>query len=128
MSTTSTTTPSESRGDGIPRDPGAYSPSTHFGQQYSDAGTDRKRHLDGDIINGCIRHGTIRKVDASTRWFRETFDGVTYRLVVDVDMREVITGYPIGVNTEVAGQSPRWTSTQIEDIQHFIRTDPRQDT
>lgn len=123
MSTTRT--PEVVDGVEIPRRPAAYHPSIHFGQQAKDAGSDRRRHLDGDIIDGCIERGEIRRADTSTWFFRETFDGVTYRLVVDVLEREVITGYPISVNTDVAHSSPRWTHQQIEDVQHFIVTDPR---
>lgn len=111
--------------EAIPRRPAAYRPSIHFGQQASDAGTDRKRHLSGDIINGCIQHGTLTQHDHTTVYFRETFGGITYRLVVNTREREVITGYPISINTEVAHQSPRWTSEEVEDVLHFIQTDPR---
>jgi len=111
----------------VPRTPSAYRPSIHFGERARDLATDRNRHLDGDIIDGCIERGSVRKVDASTRWLRETFGGVTYRLVVDVADREVITGYPISINTEAARASGRWSPQEIEDIREFIATDPRTD-
>jgi len=126
---TDSSPPSASGGGGaeLPRDPSAYRPSIHFGQQATDAGTDRPRHLDGDIIDGCIERGDATKVNAGVYHLRETFAGVTYRLVVDVDDREVVTGYPISVNTEAARRSDRWTSTEIDEIRHFIATDPRTD-
>jgi hypothetical protein len=111
----------------VPRDPSAFRPSIHFGERAGDRYTERKRHLDGEIIDGCIERGDVRKVDATTRWLRETFAGVTYRLVVNVEKREVVTGYPIGINTEAARDSGRWTSQEIEDIREFIATDPRAD-
>ncbi|MFC4549398.1 MULTISPECIES: hypothetical protein [Halorussus] len=113
----------------VPREPSAFHPSIHFGQQTTDAGTDRKRHLDGEIIDGCIERGDRRKRTDSIYWLRETFDAVTYRLVVNIDDNEVITGYPIGIDPNAAKQlGSRWTDDQVEDILHFIRTDPRTET
>ncbi|WP_135807345.1 hypothetical protein [Halorussus marinus] len=111
----------------VPRDPSAFRPSKHFASKVKDLGTDRNRHLDGEIINGCIEHGSRRKVDSGVYHLRETFGGATYRLVVDVDDREVVTGYPISINTDAAKRSGRWSTDQIEDIRHFIKTDPRPD-
>jgi len=124
----STDTSSSQASEPVPRDPSAFRPSPHFGTKVKDLGTDRNRHLDGDIINGCIKHGERRKVGAGLYHLRETFDAATYRLVVDVDDREVITGYPISINSEAARQvDSRWSHDQVEDILHFIRTDPRPD-
>ena len=120
--------PTDSKSDPVPRDPSAFRPAIHFGQQKTDAGTDRNRHLDGEIINGCIERGDRRKVDTDVYWLKETFDAVTYRLVVDLAEREVITGYPIGIDPNAAKKpGTRWTHEQVEDILHFIRTDPRPD-
>jgi len=113
--------------DVLPRDPSAYRPSTHFGQRFRDRYDDRDRHLDGEIVDGCIEHGDAKKVNAGIYHLRETFGGATYRLVVDVDDREVVTGYPVSINTEHARRSGRWTSQEIEDIREFIASDPRPD-
>lgn len=112
----------------LPRDPSAYRPSVHFGERFHDRYEDDRppRHLDGDIVSGCIEHGDVT-IPAEERYvhFRETFGGVTYRLVVEREEQAVVTGYPIGINTEAAAASGRWTSEQIDDIHEFIATDPR---
>ncbi|WP_058997823.1 hypothetical protein [Haloarcula sp. CBA1127] len=115
--------------DNCPREPSAYRPSLHFPERFHDRYEDDRppRHLDGEIVAGCITDGTANHDSGSSKivWFRETFGGVTYRLVVDVDEREVVTGYPISINTKAARRSGRWTATQVEDIREFIATDPR---
>ena len=113
--------------DTVPRDPTTYRPAIHFGERFYDKYDSRKRHLDGDIVEGCIRRGEPTKVGRDEYHVRETFGGVTFRLVVDVDDREVITGYPISVNTDAAQESGRWSSRQIDEIREFIANDPRQD-
>jgi len=112
-----------------PRESSAYRPSTHFPIRFHDRYEDERppRHLDDEIVRGCIEDGAAREADPGTVWFRETFGGATYRLVIDIEMREVVTGYPISINTEAAQRSGRWTSQQIEDIREFIATDPRSD-
>jgi hypothetical protein len=113
-----------------PRDPSAYRPGIHFGERFHDRYEDDRppRHLDGEIVDGCIEEGEVTEADSGLLWFRETFGGVTYRLVVNREDREVITGYPVSINTEHARQSGRWTSQQIADIREFIATDPRDTT
>ncbi|MDS0280277.1 hypothetical protein NDI85_21060 [Halomicroarcula sp. S1AR25-4] len=115
--------------DNPPREPSAYRPTFHFTQRFHDRYEDDRppRHLDDEIVATCITDGAVTKADPGTVWFRATFGGVTYRLVVDVDVGEVVTGYPISINTEAARDSGRWTSEQIEDIREFIATDPRSD-
>lgn len=123
-----TTTTSETVDDPVPRDPSAFRPSIHFGGRQKDLGTNRNRHLDGDIINGCITDGDRDQRTDSVYWLRQTFDAATYRLVVDVDEMEVITGYPTDIDTETAAKpGSRWTDKQVEDIRHFIESDPRTD-
>lgn len=113
----------------VPRDPSAYRPSTHFPIRFHDRYEDDRppRHLDGEIVDGCIERGETQRHSNDIVWFRETFGGASYRLVVDVGDREVITGYPVSINTDHARRSGRWTSKQIEDIREFIATDPRRD-
>lgn len=115
--------------DDYPREPSAYRPSLHFPERFHDRYEDDRppRHLDAEIVDGCIADGEVNHEPPSSTiiWFRETFGGVTYRLVIDVDEREVVTGYPISISIEAARDSGRWTSTQIEDIREFIATDPR---
>ncbi|MFC6825701.1 hypothetical protein [Halopelagius fulvigenes] len=108
-----------------PREPSAYRPGIHFGERFGDRYSDRKRHLDGEIINGCIENGVVTKQGRDLWWLRETFGGVTYRLVIDTEEREVVTGYPVSINTDAARESGRWSAQQIEEIRHFIATDPR---
>ncbi|MDS0284719.1 hypothetical protein [Haloarcula onubensis] len=112
-----------------PREPSAYRPTNHFGERFNDRYDDDRppRHLDGDIVSGCIEDGAATSQGGGTVWFRETFAGATYRLVVNVDEGTVLTGYPISINTVAARNSGRWTSDQIEDIRKFIATDPRSD-
>jgi hypothetical protein len=113
--------------DSPPREPSAYHPTNHFGDTLRDReGDDRPpRHLDGEIINGCISDGTARKVNAGVHHFTATFGGVEYTLAIDTDGREVITGYPSALDEAAARESARWSSQQIEDIREFIETDPR---
>ena len=113
----------------LPREPSAYRPSLHFPERFRDRYEDDRppRHLDDEIVRGCIEVGSVTEADPGIAWFRETFGGVTYRLVVDTDDREVITGYPISINTEAAQRSGRWSTTQIADIREFIASDPRPD-
>ena len=114
----------------MPREPSAFRPSLHFPERFHDCYEDDRppRHLDDEIVRGCIENGEVTDADPDIYWYRETFDGVTYRLVVNDSKREVITGYPISINTEVAESSGRWTPEQIEDVRRFIKTDPRQDS
>ena len=104
----------------VPREPSAYRPTVHFAQQAKNSGTDHNRHLDGEIIDGCITRGKQTQVAPGIYWFRETFDAVTYRLVIDTDEREVVTGYPIGIDPATARRG-RWSDDQIEDILAFLR-------
>ncbi|MDF9748386.1 hypothetical protein [Natrinema salsiterrestre] len=110
-----------------PREPSAYRPSLHFPERFNDRYEDDRppRHLDDEIVRRCIEAGSVTEADPGTVWLRETFGGVTYRLVVDVGDREVITGYPISINTTAARRSGRWSTQQIADIREFIATDPR---
>lgn len=112
----------------VPREPSAYHPTNHFGDTVRDRVSDDRppRHLDGDIIDGCITHGTVRKVNAGVHHFTATFGGVEYTLAIDTDDREVITGYPSAINKHEARESARWSAQQIEDIREFIDTDPRE--
>ena len=109
--------------DSVPRDPASYRPGIHFGERFHDKYDEHNRHLDGEIVSGCIEHGASKKVNADVFHLRETFGGVTYRLVVNVAKGEVITGYPISINTHTARDSGRWTRQQIEDILAFLRDD-----
>ena len=110
-----------------PREPSAYRPSFHFPERFHDRYEDDRppRHLDDKIVRGCIGDGEMRTPPGSTKaLFRETFGGVDYRLVIDLEDREVVTGYPVEIHTHEARESGRWTQQQIEDIRRFIRTDP----
>jgi len=113
----------------VPREPSAFRPSLHFPERFHDRYEDDRppRHLDDEIVRGCIEDGEVTEADPGIIWFRETFGAVTYRLVVNESEREVLTGYPISINTEAARTSGRWSEDQIEDIRRFIATDPRQD-
>jgi len=115
--------------DSVPREPSAFRPSNHFAERFKGRNYDDRppRHLDGEIINGCISRGTTTRQGSGIVWFRETFAGVTYRLVANVDKGVVVTGYPISVNTKHARESGRWSAEQIDDIREFIATDPRTD-
>jgi len=113
--------------DIVPREPSAYTPSMHFSERFHDRYEDDRppRHLDDEIVRGCIERGDARKINAEKWWLEETFGGVTYRLVVTVPDMDVITGYPIQCDRDVAWASGRWSSQQLDDIEAFIATDPR---
>ena len=116
--------------DAPPRDPEAYRPGIHFGARFHDRYEDDRppRHLDGEIVSGCIQDGTLvdRDDDPNVVWFEQEFGGVRYRLVANVSKRRVLTAYPVALNWTTAKDSGRWTPTQLEDIEEFIATDPRQ--
>ncbi|MDQ2052856.1 hypothetical protein RBH26_20655 [Natronolimnohabitans sp. A-GB9] len=103
-----------------PREPSVYRPTVHFHERLKDKYDEYNRHIDGEIIEGCIRNGDAERVGPDIYHFRATFGGVTYRLVVNTDRSVVITGHPISINTEVARDSGRWSTDQIEDIREFI--------
>jgi hypothetical protein len=111
----------------VPRDPGAYRPSLHFPERFHDRYEDDRppRHLDDEIVRTCIEDGEVTQPAADTLLYRHEFGGVDYRLVVNPQKEEVVTGYPVEIDTDVAEASGRWSPDQIDDIQEFIRTDPR---
>jgi len=111
----------------FPREPSAFRPSLHFPERFNDRYEDDRppRHLDDEIVRGCIEDGSPKKVNRGIYHLHETFGGIIYRLVVDVDDQEVITGYPVEVDSVAARESGRWSSQQIADIREFIATDPR---
>jgi len=113
----------------VPREPSAYRPTIHFHERFHDRYDDDRppRHLDGKIVDGCITRGEAIQKDGCTYELRETFGGVTYIIVVNAAKGKVVSGYPVGINTEVAEASGRWSSDEIDDILEFIRTDPRHD-
>jgi hypothetical protein len=117
--------------DDLPRDPSAWRPSIHFGARFDDRYEDRRppRHLDGEIVAGCIERGDVVEgdPDPDVVWLEETFGGVRYRLVVNRADGEVITGYPVHVDETVAADAPRWTPDELADLREFITTDPRND-
>ncbi len=104
----------------IPRDPSHYRPSHHFAERFRDRFDEHNRHLDGEIVRRCIEQGEARPQSGGRVCLRETVGGVTYRLVVSPPEELVVTGYPLGINTEAARASGRWSTQQIEDIREFI--------
>ena len=114
----------------VPREPSAYRPSIHFPERFHDRYEDERppRHLDDEIVRGCIEDGEMRRpAGSSVVLFRERFGGVDYRLVASLAKQEVVTGYPVEIHTDEARESGRWTKQQIEDIRRFIATDPSSD-
>jgi hypothetical protein len=110
----------------VPRDPEAYRPSLHFPERFHDRYEDDRppRHLDDEIVDTCITEGDLRRPEPDIALFRHDFGGVDYRLVATLDDNEVVTGYPVEIDTKAAEQSGRWTPDQIDDIEMFIRTNP----
>lgn len=110
----------------LPRDPAAWRPSNHFVERFKDLYTDEPpRHLDGDIIEGCIREGAV--VDPETQngvyFLDHEVAGVTFRLVVAERKGLVLTGYPVGIDDAVAESAPRWTSDDLRDIRAHVEAD-----
>jgi len=103
-----------------PREPSAYRPTVHFQERLRDAYDEYNRHLDGEIIERCIRQGDVKRTGRDIYHFRETVAGVTYRLVVNVRKDVVVTAHPVGINTEAARESGRWSASQIADIREFL--------
>jgi hypothetical protein len=112
----------------LPRDPSAYRPGIHFTARFHDRYEDDRppRHLDEEIVRTCIEEGAARSGDGNAVWLRDTFGGVDYRIVVNPDTKQLVTGYPVAIDREEAWLSGRWTTPQLNDIEEFIATDPRQ--
>lgn len=104
----------------VAREPSAYRPSIHFGERVKDNYDDYNRHLDGEIIDGCIREGDVTRESAAICHLEYEFGGVGYRLVVNVLKGEIVTGHPLWIYTETARDSGRWSSQQIADICEFL--------
>lgn len=112
----------------VSRTPSDYTPSLHFAQRFKGFHDDHPRHLDGEIVNQTIQNGQVQKDKKDVYFLRETFSGVTYRIVVNIELMEVITGYPIGLNEKVAGKSGRWTAQEIRDVKNHISEQDRKRT
>lgn len=115
----------------VPRQPIAYTPTVHFGEKFDDKYDEHDRYLDDDVVRECIENGDTyarsELVDdgdfdpeAGPLYFRATVEAVTFRLVIDVDDREVITGFPIGVDTDRALDSGRWSRSDVDGIREFL--------
>lgn len=117
-------TASDNRGPDVPRDPSFYSPTLHFGERFKDIYDEFNRHLDGEIVNTCITEGTAQRVGPEKVTLRSTIAGVTYRLVVNPSTGDVLSGYPISINTRYAQETGRWSEAQIDDILEFLRNTP----
>lgn len=109
-------------GEEPPRDPSAYCPSLHFA---NDVVPQERRHIDGEVIDTCIEEGKVLSQPDGRVYYRATLAGITYRLVASPAKREVITAYPIGINTEVALESGRWSSSDVEDVRQHISEESR---
>lgn len=110
----------------LPRDPSAWRPTNHFAERVKDLYTNEPpRHLDGDIIEGCIREGkaTHSGTQRGVYYLDHAVGGVTYRLVVAERKGLVLTGYPIAIDETVAETSPRWTPDELRDIRAHIDAD-----
>lgn len=114
-------TDSQPASEPVPREPSAYRPTCHFADRFNDRYDDYERHLDGEIIDGCITTGTLTRVSPEKCFLRETFAGVTYRLIVNPVAGTVLSGHPISINTEYARESDRWTERQVQDILEYLR-------
>lgn len=113
--------------DTIPRSPSAYRPTCHFTSRFHDRYSDAPpRHLDAEIVATCIREGTASRSTREKWELRETFDGVTYVLVVNPTEKTVVSGYPESVSDD-AGDNGRWTEGELDDIRSFLQyeTSPR---
>jgi len=108
----------------LPRDPAAYRPTNHFAERFHDRYDEYNRHIDGEVVRACIEDGEARDRAGDRVYLRKTIGGVTFRLVVSPGMGTVVTGHPIGVNTEAARDSGRWSAQQIEEIQEFLAAGP----
>lgn len=99
----------------IPRDPGAWSPTPHLGDRL------RKpdRHLTGEAIRRCIEDGTQRPARQGRVALDAWVDGIQYRLVLEPDTREVVTGYPTRIDGESARKAGR-TDGKIRAVRRAI--------
>jgi len=113
-----------SDGSDIPREPSAYSPSLHFAERFRDRYDEFNRHLDGEIVAGCIEDGTATVYTPHKVQLHETFGGVEYRLVVNPARGSVVSGYPVDVNEHQARESGRWSESELQDIREFLAQDP----
>lgn len=108
----------------VPREPSAYRPTVHFQERFRDKYDSYNRHLDGEVIEGCIRNGGVTQPSSNICYFEQAFGGVTYRLVVNTVRDVVITGHPVSIDPEAARESCRWSSRQIDEIREFLAAKP----
>lgn len=106
----------------LPREPSAWSPTPHLGDRVRKP----SRFLDGDAIRACIEEGVRHELGNGYVATEQWVDGVHYRLVLDPETREVVTGYPQGVDQEVALASG-WTEGQLQEVREAIRREKRRD-
>lgn len=100
----------------LPRETSAWSPTNHLGDRVRKG----DRFLDGDVIRACIEDGVYRTHSDGRVAAEQWVDGVHYRLVLEPETREVITGYPQGIDEQAALEAGR-TAGQIEAIRERIK-------
>lgn len=100
-----------------PREPALYTPLSHFAQRQKEG----ERHLDGEVINSCIKDGELRDNGDGCALFRKEWgDGVAYYLIAgfhEKGYRVVVTAWPHLHDREDALNSGRWSSTELDEIE-----------
>lgn len=92
--------------ESVPRDPSAIRPTEHFLRRYSNEyGTSHETRRDpeitGDVIETCIREGTISPGEGRALLYETEVDGHEWRLIVGFkDGPVAVTAYVPGVHGE----------------------------
>jgi hypothetical protein len=100
-----------------PDNPGLYTPLRHFYQRYKE----QERFLTDEVIEACIEEGDLRDNHDGCACFRKEWgDGVAYYLIAgfhEKGYRVIVTGWPHLHDREVALNSGRWSSSELDDIE-----------
>lgn len=102
----------------FPRDPSAYSPTSHFKQRFRED----RRHLDGEKIQTCFLDGDLVEAEDGCGDFWYNHFGVEYHLIVGWHKdgyRVTVTAWPVLNDRDAALDSGRWTSKQLDTIKSF---------
>lgn len=104
--------------DDFPRDPSAYSPTSHFKQRFRE----ERRHLDGENIRTCFLEGDLVEAEDGCGDFWYNHYGVEYHLIVGWHKdgyRVTVTAWPVLADRDEALDSGRWASNVLDQIKAF---------
>lgn len=101
-----------------PQEPEAYTPLQHFCNRFKED----ERFLTPEVINKCISEGDLRNNHDGCACFRKRWGGVAYYLIAgfhEKGYRVLITGWPHLHSREIAMDSGRWSSEELDTIEEL---------